>query len=593
MKKRIFWKFLAGFIAMGLLLGVSFYFAAVGEAKSLYLQLQQDKLRTLGDVLQAELTELWPQAEPPSLQRWILEKARQAQTRLTLIDPRGVVLADSEEDPAQMQNHSDRPEIAAALAGHPRTEFRFSYTLRQNMMYFALPLKQAGKTVAVLRLSLFAWNLDRVFSSWRWKVTVLFLGLLLASLILSLWLSRNLTRPIRDLARAARNFSSGSPDSHVRFRRRDELGQLAVDFNAMVDGQKDMVDRIRYGQQELETILSSISDGLLVIDARDRIVRAGPRFRQLAGEAEPIGKPYWEVLRLNAFAELVKNSQEGKAVHAELEIQQRLFLASLSPLPDDGGTVVTLHDLSETRLLERQKKDFVANVSHELRTPLTAIKGYAETLAEEAAGESRKYLEVILRHADRLIELTNDLLGLSELEERSVRLNREAIDWPALLGGIRALFEKKISDKKLTLEFSLPQDLAEISFHGDRFRLEQMFINLLDNAVKYTDQGGIVIRISSETAPEDPRRGGPEGPHQGNLLRIDIQDSGVGMAAEHLPRIFERFYVVDKARSRQSGGTGLGLAIVKHIVGLHGGWIEVRSSPGTGCTFTIRLPFID
>ena len=584
MKKRIFWKFFAGFAAMGLLLGVSFYFAAVGETKSLYLQLQQDKLHTLADVLQAELTELWPQSDPLSLQRWILEKARHTHTRLTLIDPRGIVLADSEKDPARMQNHSDRPEIAAAQAGHPRSEFRFSFTLRQNMMYFAQPLKRAGKTVAVLRLSLFVSDLDQVFSSWRWKITGMFLGLLLVSVLLSLWLSRNLTRPIRDLARAARNFASGSLDSHVRSRRRDEIGQLAADFNAMVDSQKDMVDKIRYSQQEMETILASISDGLLVIDARDRIVRAGPRFCQLAGDSEPLGKPYWEVLRLNTFAELVKHSNAGKTVHAELEIQQRLFLASLSPLPDNGGTVVTFHDLSETRRLEKQKKDFVANVSHELRTPLTAIKGYAETLAEETSGENRKYLEVIRRHADRLIELTNDLLALSELEERNVELSRESIDWPGLLDGIRTLFEKKISDKKLSLEFSLPQNPTEIIFQGDRFRLEQMFINLLDNAVKYTDQGGIVIRISAETSPECPRRG--------DHLRIDIRDSGVGMAAEHLPRIFERFYVVDKARSRQSGGTGLGLAIVKHVVGLHGGGIEVQSSPGKGCTFTIRLPFL-
>ncbi len=394
----------------------------MGEAKFLYLQLQQDKLRTLGDLLQAELTAIWPESETLSLQGWIKEKARHTRTRLTLIDPQGNVLADSEKDPAQMQNHSDRPEIAAALAGHPRSELRFSFTLRQNMMYFALPLKLAGKTVAVLRLSLFVRDLDQVFSSWRWKITAVFLGLLFISVFLSLWLSRNLTRPIRALARAARNFASGSLDSHVRSQRRDEIGQLAADFNAMVDSQRDMVDKIRYSQLELETILASISDGLLVIDARDRIVRAGPQFRQLVGDAEPLGKPYWEVLRLSAFAELVKNSGEGKTVHAELEIHQRLFLASLSPLPDNGGTVVTFHDLSETRRLERQKKDFVANVSHELRTPLTAIKGYAETLAEETAGDARKYLEVILRHADRLIELTNDLLVLSELEEKSIKL---------------------------------------------------------------------------------------------------------------------------------------------------------------------------
>jgi two-component system phosphate regulon sensor histidine kinase PhoR len=574
MKKRIFWKFFASFFTLSLLLAAAFYFPTLREAKSLYLQLQQDKLRTLGDVFNAELAARWQESDPGSRQRWIVEKGRQSRTRLTLVDPRGKVLADSEKDPGQMQNHSDRPEIAAALAGHARSELRFSFTLRENMMYFALPLKRAGETVAVLRLSLFVRDLDLVFSPWRGKITAVFLGLLFISFLLSLLLSRNLTRPIRDLARAARKFSSGDLDSHVRSQRSDEIGQLAADFNAMVDSQKGLFEKIRYGQQELETILASISDGLLVIDARDRIVRAGPGFRLLVGDPEPLGKPYWEVLRLNALEELVKRSGAGKTVHTELEINQRLFLASFSPLPDNGGTVVTFHDLSETRRLEKQKKDFVANVSHELRTPLTAIKGYAETLAEEATGDSRKYLDVILRHADRLIDLTKDLLTLSELEEKGGTLLRETIDWPELLIGIRVLFEKKLLEKKLSLDISLPESLDQIAFKGDRFRLEQMFINLLDNAVKYTDKGGITIRILAAT---------------GHLL-LEFNDSGVGIAPEHLPRIFERFYVIDKARSRQSGGTGLGLAIVKHIVSLHGGEIKVESVHGTGCTFTISFP---
>jgi two-component system phosphate regulon sensor histidine kinase PhoR len=215
----------------------------------------------------------------------------------------------------------------------------------------------------------------------------------------------------------------------------------------------------------------------------------------------------------------------------------------------------------------------VASVSHELRTPLTAIKGYVETLAEDAAGDARRYLDVIGRNTDRLIEMTEDLLALSELEERSGRLDREEIDWPGLLAGVRALFEKRIREKGLTLDISLPQPAENIVYRGDRFRLEQMLVNLLDNAVKYTDRGGIAVSVAAA---------------EGGLI-IEVRDSGAGIPAEHLDRIFERFYVVDKARSRQKGGTGLGLAIVKHIVQLHGGEISVRSRPGVGSTFTIRL----
>jgi two-component system phosphate regulon sensor histidine kinase PhoR len=574
MKKRIFWKFFAGFFAMGLVLAASFYFLTLGDVRSMYLQLQQDKLRSLGNAFAAELTAHWREWDPGTLQSWITDKGRRTLTRLTLVDRKGDVLADSEMDPARMQNHSDRPEIAAALAGQARSEFRFSFTLRQNMMYFAMPLKRAGETVAVLRLSLFVSNLDSMFSPWRWKITAAFLGLLALSLLLALLLSRNLTRPIRDLARASRSFASGVLDSHVRSRRRDEIGQLAADFNTMVDSQRGLVEKIRYSQQELETILASISDGLLVIDARDRIVRAGPRFCQLSGETDLVGKPYWEFLRSKEFADLVRLAAT-KSVRSEIEIHGRTYLAALSPLPDSGGIVITFHDLSESKRLEKQKKDFVANVSHELRTPLTAIKGYAETLVEEAKGDSRKYLGVILRHADRLIDLTKDLLTLSELEEKGIPLRREAIDWPELLAGVRVLFEKKLLDKKLRLDISLPENLEQLAFKGDRFRLEQMFINLMDNAVKYTDRGGIAIRISVAAS----------------RLIVEVKDSGVGIAPDHLPRIFERFYVIDKARSRQSGGTGLGLAIVKHIVTLHGGEIRAESTPGVGSTFTLLLPF--
>jgi two-component system phosphate regulon sensor histidine kinase PhoR len=263
-------------------------------------------------------------------------------------------------------------------------------------------------------------------------------------------------------------------------------------------------------------------------------------------------------------------------VRSEIEISGRTYLASLAPLPDSGGTVVSFHDLSESKHLERQKKDFVANVSHELRTPLTAIKGYAETLAEGATGDLRKYLDVILRHADRLIDLTKDLLSLSELEARNGALLREAIDWPELLAGIRVLFEKKLLEKTLKLSIEIEEGLERTAFMGDRFRLEQMLINLLDNALKYTDSGGITIRVAVAA----------------NRLIIACEDSGAGIASEHLPRIFERFYVIDKARSRQSGGTGLGLAIVKHIVNLHGGEITVESVPGQGSVFTISLPIV-
>jgi two-component system phosphate regulon sensor histidine kinase PhoR len=573
MKCRIFWKFFSGFFLLSLLLSLAFYALVVGRAHSLHLRSQREALARLGGLVGAELAAAWPFADERELDAFIKVKGGQAGVRLTVIDPRGRVLADSQKDPAAMQNHADRPEFAAALSGRPRSETHFSFTLRERMTYHALPLRANGATVAALRLSQFSRDIDLMFAFWRQRVTVLLLALLAMSFLASVALSRNLTRPIRDLARAARDFGSGRWRGHVAVRRRDELGELAVEFNAMADRQLASLDDLKRTQHELEAILGSVSDGLLVIDAQERVTRAGPRFRQLVGVTDPLGRPYWETLRSAEFADLVRRAG-AQSVHGEIEIHGRTFLASLSPLPDPGGTVVTFHDLSATRHLEREKRDFVANVSHELRTPLTAIKGYAETLAEEASGDAKKYLGIILRHADRLIELTQDLLTLAELEEKGIDLRREAVDWPELLNSVRVLFERKFAEKNLSLQVSLPADIAAADFKGDRFRLEQMLINLLDNALRYTEQGGAFVRL----------RRGEDG------LAITVGDSGIGIPAADLPRIFERFFVVDKARSRLSGGTGLGLAIVKHIVRLHGGRIEVESAPGRGTEFTVTLP---
>jgi len=409
MKKRIFWKFFAGFFLFSVFLSLAFYFIVVGQARTFYLQTQRESLAQMGGLLRAELAAAWPFADEATLNSFIKEKGGQSRVRLTVIDLRGRVLADSQKDPAAMQNHADRPEIAAALSGRSSSETHFSFTLRERMLYQALPLQINGSTVAALRLSQFIRNIDQMFAFWRRRVTVMLLVLLFISLLSSLLLSRNLTRPIRGLARAARDFGEGKWQGHVPTRRRDELGQLETEFNAMADRQKETLGRLGRSQHELETILGSVSDGLAVIDAQERIVRAGPHFCRLIGETDPIGKPYWEFLRSKEFSDLVRQAAMSN-VRSEIEINGRVYLASLSPLPDEGGTVITFHDLSETRVLERQKKDFVANVSHELRTPLTAIKGYAETLAEDAAGDTRKYLDVILRHTDSPIELTKDQL---------------------------------------------------------------------------------------------------------------------------------------------------------------------------------------
>ena len=286
------------------------------------------------------------------------------------------------------------------------------------------------------------------------------------------------------------------------------------------------------------------------------------------------GKLYWEVLRKASFDELVKKvGSEKNSIVDEIELNNRTFLCSATFCSNKEEIVVTLHDITKIKDLEKTKKDFVTNVSHELRTPLTAIKGFVETLQDtNNDDENQHYLNIIKRHTDRVIRIVNDLLLLSELEGNSDSLELEDVNLQDLIENILKIFEQRLNEKNLVLKFNADRDLPVIK--ADPFKLEQVFINLVDNAVKYTESGEVVISLSRNK----------------EIVKIEIQDTGICIPREHLSRIFERFYVVDSSRSRKLGGTGLGLSIVKHIVLLHKGKIDVQNITGTGTNFIVTLP---
>jgi two-component system phosphate regulon sensor histidine kinase PhoR len=282
---------------------------------------------------------------------------------------------------------------------------------------------------------------------------------------------------------------------------------------------------------------------------------------------------YWELMRNPEFTALVENmmhTQRGGL--QELSINQKVFICSSTFIKSHRSMAFVFHDITEFRRIETLKKDFMVNVSHELRTPLTALKGFVDTLADSVDQANRHAVEVIQRHTDRLISIVEDLLRLSELEHKGLALSYEDLDMPALVRTTMQTLEPKLKAKGLAFALKLDDQIPSI--RGDAFRLEQLFQNLIDNAIKYTEQGGVTVTLA-------PWRTG---------LEVSVADTGIGIPAEHLGRIFERFYVVDKSRSRKTGGTGLGLAIVKHIVLLHQGSIEVKSTLGQGTIFTIRLP---
>lgn len=385
--------------------------------------------------------------------------------------------------------------------------------------------------------------------------------------------SQSITRPIRKLRAASRRAAAGDFEAKVFLKSRDELKDLGQEFNFMTEQIKNLFSEITRQKEELNSILSSMEEGLLALDREDKILICNRSFQAMTETQLEKGDFYWERLRWTQFDDFIKKVRQKRAnCSQEIELNQKIFFSQAVFLPSREEIVVNLRDITQFKKMERIKKDFVSNVSHELRTPLTAIKGFAETLEEEVGDKGQEYVSIIKRNTERLINIVKDLLLLAEVEEKQSKLELEQINIKLLITKILKIFEKEIKDKKLKLELMAPDSLPLIQ--GDPFRLEQMFINLIDNALRYTEKGKISIFLKKKE----------------KVLSVEIQDTGVGIAEEHLPRIFERFYVVDKSRSKKLGGTGLGLAIVKHIALLHKAKIKVESRVGQGTQFIINFP---
>jgi two-component system phosphate regulon sensor histidine kinase PhoR len=472
-----------------------------------------------------------------------------------------------------MENHSHRPEVVEALQGKTGKSIRFSSTANRDMLYVAVPIETNGKITGVIRTGLFLKDIDNLLTKLNYHVARISLGIVLIALLGAFLISNSVVRPIKNLTSAARKVAAGDFSVRVFPKNKDELKELADSFNRMNEEMQRMFSELRQQKEELNSIIHSLQEGLLVVDKQGKIIRANESFWRIVGSQPVEGKFYWQTVRNPQLAELLKRAgTEKRKFVEELPLAERVFMCSVTPLAEREEIVFIFHDITEIKNIERIKKDFVVNVSHELRTPLSAIKGYAETLHEEVAtAPSKKYVEIIQRNTDRLINIVNDLLLLSSLEEKAV-LGLEDIDLRSFLENVVKIFDQRLKDKQLSLVMEVKENLPTIK--ADLFKLEQMMVNLLDNAVKYTDRGEIAV-----SADVHEKR-----------VRIQVRDTGIGVPKDEIPRIFERFYVVDKSRSRKSGGTGLGLSIVKHIVLQHSGTIGIESAPGEGTTVTVTLP---
>jgi len=492
--------------------------------------------------------------------------------RITIINTNGMVLADSSADPATMDNHASRPEVWAALGGRAHTEYRFSDTVREYMLYVALPIIDNGHVIAVARASAPLHSITHLLHLGLRELAVILAVMIMLAGGASAVLAQRLARPVRELRAAVRHVATGNFDIYLDLGGTQECEELSAAFNQMTRHVRDVVAQLTSRNAELDAVIGAMREALVVLDEQDRIVLANASFARLSLVPPSRQTHVWECVRVPALADMVQSTRaSGTRRSGDVQINDQHFLCNVTPLNGSRELVVTLHDVTELKRVERMRRDFVSNVSHELRTPLTAIKGFVETLEDDAALHHNRYLEIIRRHTDRLIAIVQDLLTLSALEQRS-EVQREPTDLHALASNVVKMFEPRLRGKNLACHVEAEPDLPLIML--DRFRFDQVLVNLIDNAINYTEQGGITIRIA----------------RAGDNVRLSVQDTGLGIPPEHLSRIFERFYTVDKSRARKYGGTGLGLSIVKHIVMLHGGTISVASEVNHGTTFTIELP---
>ncbi len=583
MKSRILWKFFATvFFLISLTLLVLSFYLTPRLTDLLSENIEEtliEKASLTRDRLEAVPASEWTPAGIDPISDRISGEIR---VRVTILDPQGRVLGDSDlngEALMMVENHLHRPEIQeAAHAAHGKSS-RYSTTVGTGMMYVAMKASHGFVRVA---LPLHA--IDRATGQIRRSIFIASLIALALVGVIGFFLSRYLSRPLQDMAEATRRIACGDFSRRLHPASRDELGSLAENINGMAASLQKQFSELETEKKQLRTILDGMVEGVMVTDDQGEIVLINPALRSLLQiQTDPVGKRVLECCRNQALHELVNHVlQRSEAEEGEMTLQlgsdEKNLLAHCAPLATSEGfqgTVSVFYDVTRLRKLELVRKEFVANVSHELKTPLTNILGYAETLGRGALsdGESSvRFVAKIENNAVQLKNLVEDILQLSAIESGRVEMKKIAVVVQDVVESIRNSMEDPLKTRQLSLVNEIPRTL---SIEADPSALRQILVNLIDNAIKYTLDGGRITVASEE---------------KDGAVRIFVKDTGIGISEKDLPHVFERFYRVDKARSRQMGGTGLGLAIVKHLVQVHGGEVGVESEVGKGTRFFFSLP---
>ncbi len=584
-RKRLIWHLFPFFLLVTLVTLVAVTWYSARSWRLFFLEQTAADLETRARLVEGRIGGRAALENGPAVDKLCKDLGKITATRLTVILPSGKVLGDTEEDPARMDNHGDRPEFKEAIMGRVGMSTRFSFTLGHNRMYVAIPIEDQGSIIGVVRASLPMTAISQALRVYYFKIVLGGLAIALVVTAFSFFISRRLSTPLEDLKRGALRFAQGDLGRKLPVPQTDELASLAEILNDMARKLEDRINAlIRQGQMQ-EAVLSSMIEGVIAIDAEQRLIalnRAGASLLGVSPEST-LSQNIIEVVEDPALRWFINRTLSAKdPIEGEVPLNngEQVLQAHGTSLRDPEGAnigvLIVLHDVTHLRRLEHVRRDFVANVSHELKTPITSIKGFVETLLAGALHEpenAENFLRIVAKQADRLNEIINDLLSLSRIEQDAERgqifLTTQKIK--SVLEAALQVCELKAKARSIALHLRCPDDLRA---RTNAPLLEQAVVNLVDNAIKYSEPNR-EVQVEAE-------RSGPE-------VIIRVRDQGSGIKPEHLPRLFERFYRIDHGRSRQFGGTGLGLAIVKHIAQAHGGRVTVESTPGKGSTFSLHL----
>lgn len=588
-RKRLLWQIYPSYLlitAMSLI-AVSWY--AYRSLQEFYRHQIISEMQSRAALIERLIAPRLTAMDSPGVDAICKELGANSSMNLTVISPNGAIIGDSRENPATLESQAGRNEVTAALLGIPGIDHRFATRFNQEMLFVAVPSIDNGKITAIIRIAMPVAFLRDTLNDVYWHLGVGGLAVALLAAIVSIVVARRVSRPLEEIKSGAERIARGDLESRVAVPEYEEIAGLAIAMNKMAAQLGERFRTVQRQSLEQEAIVSNMLEGVIAIDADQKLISLNHAAALLLGlrADDAIGRNILEVIRNSDLQRLISKTftigepVEGDVTLADPNSGERFLQAHGTLMRDSSGenigALLVLNDITRLRKLENLRRDFVANVSHELKTPITSIKGFVETLMESStmsADESQRFLQIIARQANRLHAIIEDLLKLSRIEQESER-GEIILELERLIDVLQAAItscELKASVKQIKITLRCP-DVIQARINAPL--LEQAIVNLIENAIKYSEAETEIV-VSAEIS--------------GNLLLITVRDHGSGIAREHLHRLFERFYTVDKARSRAQGGTGLGLAIVKHIVLSHAGNISVQSEIGQGSVFTISLP---